>query len=151
MRKRELPKPASGSVYELTDDGRALEDVVHAFVRWGRHLLDTREPRSVVRPQWLARALRAYIRPDRDEPDLVVRLATPQGGTTVRISAEAVVEEPDDFAADVMLTGDVEVLAAALDPDRVPELVSAGRLHIAGAPLQVRRLAKLLLPPRVRA
>ncbi|MDO3638146.1 winged helix-turn-helix transcriptional regulator, partial [Mycolicibacterium arseniciresistens] len=52
--KRELPKPASGTVYELTDHGRALEDVIDALARWGRPLLATREPRAVVRPQWLA-------------------------------------------------------------------------------------------------
>jgi DNA-binding HxlR family transcriptional regulator len=149
--RRELPKPASGTVYELTDDGRALEEVINAFARWGRHLLTTREPKAVVRPQWLARAVRAYLREDRSGPDLVVRLATPRGGTTLRITADAVREESDDAGADVMLTGDVEVLAAALDPDRVPELVAAGRLHIAGEPPAVRQLAKMLVPPRVRA
>lgn len=147
--KRELPKPASGSVYELTDHGRALEDVIDALARWGRPLLATREPRAVVRPQWLARALRAYLRPDRGGPDLVVRLATPQGGTTMRITAETVEEESDDTVADVMLTGDIEVLGAALDPDQVPELMSAGRLHVAGEPAAIRRFAKLLLPQRV--
>ncbi|WP_197377710.1 winged helix-turn-helix transcriptional regulator [Mycolicibacterium baixiangningiae] len=149
-RKRELAKPASGNVYELTADGRALEDVINAFARWGRHLLTTRAPTDVVRPEWLARAVRAYVRPDRTGEDLVVRLATPQGGATVRITADEVLDESDDVAADVILTGDVDVLAAALDPGRVPDLVSAGRLHIAGEPSAVRRLTKMFALPRVR-
>lgn len=149
VRRRELATPASGTVYELTDAGLALEDVINAFARWGRHLLTTREPRDVVRPQWLARALRAYLRPDRSGPDMVVRLATPQGGTTLRITADAV-EDADGADADVLLTGDVEALGAALDPHRVPALISAGRLYIAGDPSDVNRLAAMLLPPRVR-
>ena len=151
LRKRELPKPASGNVYELTDDGRALEDVVNAFARWGRHLITTRDAGDLVRPQWLVRAVKAYVREDRSGPDLVVRLAIPQGGVTIRISEAHVEVVGDDVAPDAVLTGDVDVLAAATDPDRVGELVAAGRLHVAGTPQALRRLSKAFAPPRVRA
>lgn len=150
VRKRELPKPATGSVYELTDDGRALEDVINAYARWGRHLLMSREPRAVVRPEWLARAARAYVRDDRDGPDLVVRLATPHGGTTLHIGAHSVDVVADDVTPDVTLTGDVDTLAAATDPDRVEELIGAGRLHVAGEPGALRQLVKVFAPARVR-
>lgn len=151
--KCELPKPASGNVYALTEDGRALEDVIHAFARWGRHLLCTRSPSDLVRPEWLARAVRAYVRDDRTGPDLVLRLATPQGGATVSIGSRVdLVDDGADFdvTPDVVLTGEVDVLAAAIDPDRVEGLVAEGRLHIAGAPEAVGRLAELFTPPRVR-
>ncbi|WP_102143729.1 winged helix-turn-helix transcriptional regulator [Mycobacterium hubeiense] len=151
VRKRSLPKPATGSVYELTDDGRALEDVVNAFARWGRHLLETREPRDAVRPEWLARAVRAFVREDRSGPDTVVRLVTPEGATTMRIGRHSVDTVDDDTAVDVTLTGDVDVLAAAMDPGRVPALVADGKLNIDGDPRAVRRLAKVFAPPRVRA
>lgn len=147
--KRELAKPASGNVYELTTDGRALEDVINAFARWGRHLLTSRAPADLVRPEWLARAVRAYVRDDRTGPELVLRLATPQGGATVRIG-EQVDMVGDDVTPDVVLTGEVDVLAAATDPQRVDELVAAGRLHVAGAPEAVQRLAEVFAPPRVR-
>jgi DNA-binding HxlR family transcriptional regulator len=150
VRKRELPKPATGSVYELTDDGLALEDVINALARWGRPLIMTREPGDIVRPEWLVRAVRAFVRDDRGGPDVVVRLAAPEGGVTIRIGSDSVEVVGDDVAADVTLTGQVDVLAAAMDPDRVSELVAAGRLHIAGEPRQVRRLAKVFEPPRVR-
>lgn len=148
--KRELPKPASGNVYDLTDDGRALEDVINAFVRWGRHLLFTRTPTDLVRPEWLARAVRAYVRDDRTGPDLVLRLATPQGGATILIGTRRVELVGDEVAPDVVLTGEVDVLAAATDPARVEELAAAGRLHVAGAPEAVRQLAEVFTPPRVR-
>ncbi|BBY14733.1 winged helix-turn-helix transcriptional regulator [Mycolicibacterium litorale] len=151
--KRELPRPASANVYDLTADGRALEEVVDAFARWGRHLLTTRTPTDVVRPEWLARAVRAYVREDRTGPDLVLRLATPQGGATVRIGAGRVETVGDGDAAiapDVVMTGEVDVLAAATDPRRVDDLVAAGRLHVAGAPEALRQLAAVFSPPRVR-
>lgn len=149
--KRELPKPASGNVYELTDDGRALEEVINAFARWGRHLLFTRSPSHLVRPEWLARAVRAYVRDDRTGPDLVLRLATPQGGATLLIGGTKVEVVDDEVVPDVVLTGEVDVLAAATDPTCVDELVSAGRLHIAGAPDAIRQLGEVFIPPRRRA
>ena len=150
LRKRALSKPATGSVYELTEDGRALEEVVDAFARWGRHLITTREPDDTVRPEWLARAVRAYLRPDRTGPDVVVRMDIPQGATTLRIGPDSVDVLDDDAPVDVVLIGDVDVLAAAMDPGRVAELVSSGQLHIDGAQRAVQRLAKAFTPPRVR-
>jgi DNA-binding HxlR family transcriptional regulator len=148
--KRELPRPASANVYDLTDDGRALEEVINAFARWGRHLLFTRAPSDLVRLEWLARAVRAYVRDDRTGPDLVLRLATPQGGATILIAESRVDLVGDDVAPDVVLTGEVDVLAEATDPVRVDDLVAAGRLHVAGAPEAVRHLADVFTPARVR-
>ena len=150
VRKRDLPKPATGSVYELTDDGAALEEVINALARWGRHLIVRREPGDIVRPEWLVRAARAFVRDDRSGPDVVVRLAMPEGGTTIRIGPDSVDVVGDDVAADVTLTGQVDVIAAAMDPDRVDELVGVGKLHIAGEPRQLRRRAKVFEPPRAR-
>lgn len=151
VRKRELPRPASGNLYELTDDGLALEEVINAFARWGRHLLISRTPTDLVRPEWLVRAVRAYVRDDRVGEDLLMRLAAPQGGVTVRIAADRVEVVEDGVVPDVVLTGDVDVLAAALDPNRVDDLVAAGRLHVAGTPEAVRRLADAFVPPRVQS
>lgn len=150
VRKRELPRPATGSVYELTDDGYALEEVVDALARWGRHLLAERAPRDLVRPQWLVRAVKAYVRADRPGPDVVVRLATPQGGVTIRITETRVDALGDEAVPDAVLTGDADVLAAATDPDRVRELAAAGRLHVAGTPEALRRLREVFAPPRIR-
>lgn len=150
LSKRTLPKPASGTVYELTDDGRALEEVINAFARWGRHLIETRTQGDVVAPAWLARAVRAYLRPERAGAPVSVRLVTPEGQAAVSIGPDAVDDLDDDAAVDVTLTGEVEVLTAAMNPDRVPDLVSSGGLQIAGQPRAVRRLARAFSPPRVR-
>jgi len=155
VRRCRLDPPASGTVYELTDDGAALEEVVHAFARWGRHLLEQRRDGDTVQPAWLARAVRAYLRPDRTGPAVTVRLVIPEGAVTLRIDRAGVTTlpdetGPDETGPDVTLTGDVDVLAAALDPRRVPALVESGRLRVDGSPAAARRLAKWLLPPRQR-
>jgi DNA-binding HxlR family transcriptional regulator len=148
VRKRALPKPASTTVYELTDDGRALEDVVNAFARWGRRLIEARTPGDAVRPEWLVRAVRAYVREDRSGPPVTVRLVTPEGHATVVIAPHGVDTVDDETPVDVTLTGEAETLAAAMDPDRVADLVTAGRLQIDGDPEMVRRLGKLFDAPR---
>lgn len=139
--KRALPKPASTSVYELTDDGRALEDVVNAYARWGRRLLDRRHPGDAIRPQWLTRAVRAYVRPDRSGPPVTIRLLTPEGEATIAIGPDVV--EHVDAEPDVTLAGSAETLFAAMDPARVTDLLSSGALKIDGPPDVVRRLVGL--------
>jgi DNA-binding HxlR family transcriptional regulator len=148
VRKRALPKPASTTVYELTDDGCALEDVINAFARWGRHLIETRTPGDAVRPEWLTRAVRAYVREDRSGPPVTVRLVTPEGHATLVIGPRNVDTVGDETPVDVTLTGEAETLAAAMDPERVAELVTLGRLRIDGESRLVRRLGKLFTGPR---
>lgn len=151
VRKHTLPKPASTTVYELTADGRALEDVINAYTRWGRHLIETRAPGDAVRPEWLIRAVRAFVREDRDGPPVAVRLVTPEGQATVEIGPDRVDVCEDGTAPDVTLTGEAEALGAAMDPAQVPALVADGRLVIDGDPAAVRRLAKVFAPPRIRS
>lgn len=148
--KRALPKPASGTVYQLTADGRALEEVINALARWGRHLVETRTPGDAVQPAWLARAVRAYVRADRTGAPVSVRLVTPEGKAAMTIGPDTVDDLDADAAVDVTLTGEVDVLTAAMNPDRVPDLVASGALRVEGEPRAVRRLARAFSPPRVR-
>lgn len=148
--KRALPRPASGATYELTDEGRALEDVIHAYARWGRRLIERRSPGDVVRPEWLARAVRAHLRADRHGPPVSLRLATPDGSAAVLINADRIETLADDEDADVTLSGLAEIVAAALDPGQVADLLAAGRLRIDGDPEVVRRLGELFAPVPVR-
>ncbi|BDX30862.1 transcriptional regulator [Mycobacterium antarcticum] len=148
VRKRELPQPVSVTVYELTDDGQALEDVIDAIARWGRPLLESRGPSEVVRPEWLVRAVRAYVRADRGGPPTTIQLVTPEGRVTVVISPDAVDVVDDDVRPDVTLTGSAESLAAAMDPRRITELVESGVLTVDGTPRAVRRAGGLFAVPR---
>jgi len=69
--RRELPPPAARTVYELTEDGRALEPVLRALVRWGMSRMAPPDgidldPGAAVRSAlWAARTPRAALAPRR--------------------------------------------------------------------------------------
>lgn len=71
--RRELPAPAASTVYELTDHGRDLEEAVHALIRWGGQFMAEAPADDVLRPGWLALAVRAMTRPG-DPRGLPLRL-----------------------------------------------------------------------------
>ncbi|WP_349271056.1 transcriptional regulator [Mycolicibacterium parafortuitum] len=141
--RRHLPKPASGAVYDLTDDGRALEGIVDAHARWGRRLLGIRRPGDVVRPQWLARAVRAFVRDDRDGPPVTLRLVVPEGEVTLAVGPDGIAAAGEDAPVDVTLRGHAETLLAAMDPERFGELAASGALQVDGEPDAVRRVGEL--------
>jgi DNA-binding HxlR family transcriptional regulator len=60
--RRELPPPAAATVYQLTQDGRALEPALHALTRWGARFLGSPEPGDHVEPDWLGVAVDAFAR-----------------------------------------------------------------------------------------
>lgn len=137
-------RPAARAAYELTDRGRDLQDVIDALARWGRPLLTVRRPGDVVHPRWWVRAVRAHLRPDRDGPNLVVRFETlDEMEVTVRITADEVQTCAADAPADVVIAGEVESLAAALDPHRVSDLTASGRLRVEGSASAVGRLSAM--------
>jgi DNA-binding HxlR family transcriptional regulator len=141
--RRRLPPPADRPVYELTDTGRGLEAIIDAYVRWGRPLIERRDPADEVRPQWLARAVRSLLRADRQGVDLTLALRTPEAATVLRIGDDTVETLDPATPADVTLAGPVEDIAAALDPERAADLVARGRVTVDGPPAQVRQLATL--------
>jgi DNA-binding HxlR family transcriptional regulator len=140
---RPLPAPAKGRCYELTPDGVALEPVINSFVRWGRRFLDDLEPHDSVRPEWLARAARALLKPNRQGADLVVRLNIPEGSVAIHVTESDVRIAPPTAHVDVDLTGDANVLARALDPGCVADLVRNGELVIEGSKTAIDKLVAL--------
>ncbi len=146
IQRRELLKPATGRVYELTELGRDLEDVVHAYARWGRRLLGSRDPGDVVRPQWLGRAVRAFARRDREGVNLTLRLVTPEGTRTVHIDDHRIDDLDDAAPADITLSGEAETLMAAMDPVRAVQLRADGALTVDGDPAALSQLSRVFDP-----
>ena len=141
VERHRLAPPADRVVYQLTDVGRDLEPVVDAYARWGMRLIEERDPDDVMRPRWLARAVRTLLRPDRTGVDVTLALRTPDGDTTLHITDDRVdLVDPDEPAA-VTLTGAVDDLLAALDPARAADLVADGRVAVEGDRDAVRQVA----------
>jgi DNA-binding HxlR family transcriptional regulator/putative sterol carrier protein len=62
VRRRLLPRPSAGVVYELTEYGSELEDVVLRLGLWGARLLGEPRPDEIVTADSLMLALRATFR-----------------------------------------------------------------------------------------
>jgi DNA-binding HxlR family transcriptional regulator len=62
--RRRLPPPAGSRVYELTEWGRELEDVMMALGRWGAKSPAFGDSAAVVKPEWAVLALKALFPPE---------------------------------------------------------------------------------------
>ena len=64
VRRRLLPRPQTGVVYELTEFGQELEDVVLRLGLWGARTLGEPRPEDTVNADSMMLALRATFRPE---------------------------------------------------------------------------------------
>jgi DNA-binding HxlR family transcriptional regulator len=64
VRRRVLPRPASSVIYELTEYGAELEDVLIRLGRWGAKLLDMPRPEEIVTVDSLVMAMRSTFHPE---------------------------------------------------------------------------------------
>jgi len=52
--REDAPPPVATALYELTDDGRALEPVLQALGLWGLRFMSTERPDDAFQAHWLA-------------------------------------------------------------------------------------------------
>lgn len=64
VRRTELPAPASGSGWELTEHGRELEPALIALARFGMSPIAPPRPEDEFRPGWYVLAMQAAFRPE---------------------------------------------------------------------------------------
>src|SRR4051812_43241339 len=63
--RRRLPPPAASTVYELTEYGAGLEEVLHAVARWGARSLGLPRADDELDPDWGLSAFPALLYPER--------------------------------------------------------------------------------------
>jgi DNA-binding HxlR family transcriptional regulator len=63
--RRKLPPPAASTVYELTEYGLGLEEVIHAIARWGARSLGLPRREDDLDPEWGLNAFPALLYPER--------------------------------------------------------------------------------------
>ncbi len=61
VRRRKLPPPAASTVYELTEYGAELEEVIYAMARWGARSLGPPAPDDELYPEWGVNAFPALF------------------------------------------------------------------------------------------
>jgi DNA-binding HxlR family transcriptional regulator/putative sterol carrier protein len=144
VRRRVLARPARSVVYELTDYGADLEDVVLRLGRWGARSLGPPGADDVLTPDALVLALRATFRPAaarklRASYELhlgpVVVNARIRNGT---LEAAAGSLAGTDLVIDAGMS-----LKALLNGELGPaEAVESGAVRIAGDPLLLVRFVE---------
>jgi DNA-binding HxlR family transcriptional regulator len=150
VRRRVLPRPASGVGYELTEYGRELEDVVLRLGLWGAKSMPAPQPSDVVTADTLLLALRSTFQPEAARElradyelhfgEIVVHARLDQGALEVD---EGPLAHPDlvletDVTLHPLLTGE-------LSP---AEAIESGRVRVSGKRKHFERFVEVFhIPP----
>lgn len=136
-------------VYELTERGQELDQVVFALMRWGAALMEP-SPEDLFRPAWLALVLRAYLprrvaRQDRVRARVLVGeavITVEAGDQGVEVGVAVDVGGEDDAA--VTLEADpYALLAVASGAERFATARRRGGLRMRGSKEDAARLERL--------
>lgn len=140
LRRRILPRPASGVVYELTDYGRQLDDILLALGRWGAQSMGQPESDAIVTTDSLMMAMRASFHghPNSSQPTAepvsyelrvneIVVSATVQGG---RLDVTGGSQPKPDLVIETQ-NGLAPLLTGKTTPS---EAIESGTIRIIGDP-----------------
>lgn len=147
VQRRKLPPPAASTVYELTEYGEQLREMMHALARWGIRSLGPPGADDEIFPDWGVNAFPAMFDPEAargltetyvirvDEDVFTVRIE--DGALAAETGAS---ESPDlDVATDMGTF--FAVASGELDPR---EAAADGRLRARGAPAMLARCFRVL-------
>jgi DNA-binding HxlR family transcriptional regulator len=153
VRRRLLPRPASGVVYELTEYGSELEEIVLRLGLWGARSLGEARPDDVVTADSLLLALRATFRPGAARglrASYELRLGEIVLHARVDKGALEVAEGP---LADADLTLETDLtLRALMSGELSPgEAVQAGKVRLAGDLELLERFVEIFCIPSAPA
>ncbi len=146
IHRRALPPPAASTVYELTEYGRGLEEILLALGRWGASTMGPRRPGQALRSEWLVVALRAFFRPEAAagvRETFELRLSDGVFQARVEDGRLELAQGAAPGAALVLETDEetlVGLLAGAVEPDRAE---AAGLLSVEGRREELGRLLEL--------
>lgn len=99
--RRRLDPPAASWVYELTEYGLGLREVLHVLAHWGARSLGPPTSPDDLEPGWLANALCIALPPVATPAAIEFRI----GDEVASVSAGVVAEGPLD-TPDAVVTGD---------------------------------------------
>lgn len=147
--RRVLLEPPGATEYALTPLGRGLEDVLLAISRWGRQLLQGREPDESFRLRWFMLGMRSSFRPEATrgvEESYEFRIGDSVVHAQVR---DGVLGTQDGAAEDPAL-----VLKSQPDPfldlalgRRAPEeSIRSGEVEVEGEPGALARCLRAFAP-----
>lgn len=114
VQRRELPAPASGTVYELTDLGHQLEGPILELGRWGLNFYRLEDLPGLVTAS-LANVLRVILAPPEDSETIVLQLHNDGHSNWLRIGGgESSGGRGEAEQADLVLSGTAADVVAAI-------------------------------------
>jgi DNA-binding HxlR family transcriptional regulator len=137
LRRRTLPPPAGSTVYELTEWGSELEEIVVRLGRWGARSPEM--PRvAETQPEWLVLGMRAVYQPEEDPVPTLYEFRFGNEVFWARVEDGSLkVGRGAASAPDAVLTSDVETVAKLMRG----ELKSAAALRSGAVKLDGERAA----------
>jgi len=149
VRRRLLPRP-SGIVYELTEYGRGLEDIVIRLGLWGASSLGEPRPEDILIVGSLMLALRATFRPEAArelQATYECRLGEIVIHARIDKGALEVVEGPL-ADADLVIETDLTLRALMSGELSPSEAVESGKVRLTGKPELLDRFVEVFhIPP----
>jgi DNA-binding HxlR family transcriptional regulator/putative sterol carrier protein len=148
--RRLLPLPLTGVVYELTDYGRELEDIVLRLGLWGAQSLGEPRPDDILTVDSVVLALRATFQPEAARglrASYELRLGEIVVHARVDKGAVEVAEGPLP-GADLVLETDLtirQLMSGELSP---AEAVKSGRVRLSGKRKLLERFVEIFHIPR---
>ncbi len=122
VRRRQLEPPAASWVYELTEYGRGLREVLHVLAHWGARSLGPPTSTEDLQPGWLPDALCIALPPRGTTDGIEFRIGDEVASVENGSIVEGPLEEPgavvtSDAAGFFRLLVDRETDAVSIDGD----------------------------------
>ena len=145
VRRRLLPRPAGSIVYELTEYGQELEDVVLRFGLWGAKSLGDPRPAEAITADSMVMAMRSTFHPEAARGtratyelhfgDIVL-------GVRVR-GAKLVVEKGPMPGADLVVHAGIGIKSLMTGEMTPTEALRSGTVHVTGDPALLTRFSEM--------
>jgi DNA-binding HxlR family transcriptional regulator len=145
VRRRLLPRPAGSIVYELTEYGGELEDVLHRFGLWGAKSLGDPRPGEIITADSMVMAMRSTFRPEAARGTRAsYELHFGEIVINVRVrGAKLVVEKGPLPGADLVVQAGIRIKSMMTGEMTPAEALRSGAIHIIGDPALLTRFAEM--------
>lgn len=150
VRRTKLPPPAAVTVYELTDDGRALDGVLRALAAWGGRRMGAPEAGDC----WSTYAVHMRFRPEHAvDGTYEIRFV---GGEVISLEvrdATLTARRGEALEPTLVVEAEAAELHALIEGvSPVDEVVAAGGVRVlAGSESDLAALARMFAPGEARA
>jgi DNA-binding HxlR family transcriptional regulator len=153
--RRRLPPPAASTVYELTEYGAGLEEVLYALARWGARSLGPPGSDDELYPEWGVNAFPALFNPEAARgltETYVIRIGE-YVFTARLLDGHLRTEVGAAEAPDLDVAMDMDTFHALASGERAPsDALAQGRLRFEGEPAVLDRCFRVLsFAPRLPA